>query len=135
MSVAQVLVVDDTERARDLLGYLLRARGHVAVIAHNGEEAVASALTSTPDLILMDLQLPVMSGYDALAAIRGSEKAGTCPILALTAFDEVGERERARAAGFDGFFSKPITPETFMDQLEAFLDESDRRGAPSAGAA
>ena len=139
--MADVLVVDDTEAALDLLGYLLRARGHVAMLARNGEEAVAAALGSPPDLILMDLHMPVMDGYEALAAIRGSDEAGACPILALTAFGEVGEREKAVAAGFDGFFSKPITPETFMDQLEAFLDGEDRRGAstrassvrPSAG--
>lgn len=131
--MAKVLVVDDTEHALDLIGYLLRARGHVAMLARNGEEAVASASTFTPDLVLMDLYMPVMSGYEALAALRGSDEAGTYPILALTAFDEVGEREKALEAGFDGYFSKPITPETFMDQLEAFLDGEDRRGAPAGG--
>lgn len=133
--MADVLVVDDTEAALDLLGYLLRARGHVAMLARNGEEAVAAALGSLPDLILMDLHMPVMDGYEALAAIRDSDEAGACPILALTAFGEVGEREKAVAAGFDGFFSKPITPETFMDQLEAFLDGEDWRGASTAGPA
>ena len=127
--MAHVLVVDDAEPALDLLGYLVRARGHEATLARNGEEAVGAAERSAPDLILMDLHMPVMDGYEALAVIRGSDVARTCPILALTAFDEVGERERAIAAGFDGFFSKPITPETFMDQLEAFLDADDRRGA------
>jgi CheY-like chemotaxis protein len=128
--VAQVLVVDDTDHALDLLGYLLRDRGHIAMFARNGEEAVASALKMRPDLILMDLHMPLMDGYEALAAIRGSARNGTCPILALTAFGEVGERERAHAAGFDGYFSKQITPEIFMDQLEAFLGGDDRRGAP-----
>ena len=128
--MAHVLVVDDADHALDLLGYLLRDRGHVALFARNGEEAVALALKLRPDLILMDLQMPLMDGYEALAAIRGSERARSCPILALTAFAEVGEREKAQAAGFDGFFSKPITPETFMDQLEGFLGGDDRRGAP-----
>jgi CheY-like chemotaxis protein len=128
--VAHVLVVDDTDHALDLLGYLLRDRGHVALFARNGEEAVAAASKLRPDLILMDLHMPLMDGYEALAAIRGSDRAGACPILALTAFGEVGEREKAHAAGFDGFFSKPITPETFMDQLEGFLGGDDRRGAP-----
>lgn len=128
--MAHVLVVDDADHALDLLGYLLRDRGHVALFARNGEEAVALALKLRPDLILMDLQMPLMDGCEALAAIRGSERARSCPILALTAFGEVGEREKAQAAGFDGFFSKPITPETFMDQLEGFLGGDDRRGAP-----
>jgi CheY-like chemotaxis protein len=128
--VAHVLVVDDTDHALDLLGYLLRDRGHVALFARNGEEAVAAASKLRPDLIIMDLHMPLTDGYEALAAIRGSDGAGACPILALTAFGEVGEREKAHAAGFDGFFSKPITPETFMDQLEGFLGGDDRRGAP-----
>lgn len=115
----------------DLLGYLLRARGHQATLARNGEEAVASTEKVTPDLILMDLHMPGLDGYEALAAIRGSDMAGTCPILALTAFGEVGEREDALAAGCDGFFSKPITPETFIDQLEAFLDHEERWSPPA----
>jgi CheY-like chemotaxis protein len=68
---------------------------------------------------------------EALTAISGSDGAATCPILALTAFGAVGQREKALAAGFDGFFSKPITPGTFMDQLEAFFGGEDRRGAPA----
>ncbi len=79
--------------------------------------------------------MPVMDGYEALTAIRDSDEAGACPILALTAFGEVGEREKAVAAGFDGFFSTPITPETFMDQLEAFLDGEDRRAPTGASSA
>ncbi|MGI8617284.1 MAG: response regulator [Actinomycetota bacterium] len=133
--MADVLVVDDTEAALDLLGYLLRVRGHLVKLARNGEEAVAAALGSPPDLILMDLHMPVMDGYEALAAIRDSDEAGACPILALTAFGEVDEREKAVAAGFDGFFSTPITPETFMDQLEAFLDGEDRRAPTGASSA
>jgi CheY-like chemotaxis protein len=65
--------------------------------------------------------MPGMDGYEALESIRREAKGEACPILALTAFVAVGEREKALAAGFDGFFSKPIPPETFMDQLEAFL--------------
>jgi CheY-like chemotaxis protein len=127
--MAHVLVVDDGEPELDLLGYLLRARGHEATLARNGEEAVEATERLAPDLILMDLHMPVMDGYEALAAIRRSQMARTCPILALTPFGEVGEREKALAAGFDGFFSKPITRETFMDQLEAFLHHEERRSA------
>lgn len=126
--MAHVLIVDDAEPALDLLGYLVRTRGHETTLARNGEQAIASTEKAAPDLILMDLHMPVMNGYEALAAIRGSDRMPTCPIVALTAFGEVGERERALAAGFDGFFSKPIAPETFMDQLEAFLDD-EHRGA------
>jgi CheY-like chemotaxis protein len=122
--MSRILVVDDSDSALDLMGYLLRARGHDAVYARNGEEAVESALDSMPDLILMDIQMPGMDGYQTLDALHGSDRSDLCPVLALTAYGAVGDREKALAAGFDGFFSKPITPATFMDQLEAFLDGS-----------
>jgi len=127
--LARILVVDDTESALDLIGSLIRVRGHEPGFARSGEEGVESALASMPDLILMDLQMPGMNGYAALEAIRRTGHPDMCPVLALTAFEMVGERERSLAAGFDGFFSKPIAPETFMDQLEAFLDRDDRRAA------
>ncbi len=127
--MSRILVVDDSQDGLDLMGYLLRARGHEALFASTGEEAVEQARGSMPDLILMDIQMPGMDGYEALEAIRGTDGEDVCPILALTAFGAVGDREKALAAGFDGFFSKPITPTTFMDQLEAFLDRSDRTSA------
>jgi CheY-like chemotaxis protein len=125
--MARILVVDDTDSTLDLIGYLLKARGHDAVFARNGRDAVEIALDSMPDLILMDIQMPGMDGYGALETIRREAQVGVCPVLALTAFAVVGERAKALAVGFDGFFSKPIAPETFMDQLEAFLDRGIRR--------
>ena len=123
--MSRIFVVDDSPPARELMGYLLRARGHEAVSVSSGEEAVERALDSMPDLILMDIQMPGMNGYRALEALRGSNRPDLCPIIALTAFGAVGDREKALAAGFAGYFSKPITPATFMDQLEAFLDRED----------
>jgi CheY-like chemotaxis protein len=123
--VARILVVDDSASALDLMGYLLRARGHEVVPASSGTEAVEIAVDAMPDLILMDIQMPGMTGYEALDALREAARADVCPVLALTAYGVVGDRERALAAGFDGYFSKPITPATFMDQLEAFLDRTD----------
>ena len=127
--MSRILVVDDSQVGLDLMGYLLRARGHEALFASTGEEAVDQARGSMPDLILMDIQMPGMDGYEAHEAIRATNGGEICPILALTAFGAVGDREKALAAGFDGFFSKPITPTTFMDQLEAFLDRNDRTPA------
>jgi CheY-like chemotaxis protein len=123
--MAHILVVDDSEPELDLMTYLLRARGHEVVPASGGAEAVEIALGSMPDLILMDIQMPGMTGYEALDALRRSDRADVCPVIALTAYGVVGDREKALAAGFDGYFSKPITPATFMDQLEAFLDRTD----------
>jgi two-component system, cell cycle response regulator DivK len=130
--MGRILVVDDSEPERELLGYLLRARGHEVVEAGSGEESVELALDAMPNLILMDIQMPGMDGYATLDALRGSGRADLCPVLALTAFGAVGDREKALAAGFDAYFSKPITPATFMDQLEAFLDREDEpmEGSP-----
>lgn len=125
--MARILVVDDTESALDLIGSLIRVRGHEPSFARGGGEGVESALASMPGLILMDLQMSGMNGYAALEAIQRAGHPDMCPVLALTAFEMVGEREKSLAAGFEGFFSKPIAPETFMDQLEAFLDRDDRR--------
>lgn len=121
--MARVLVVDDTESSLDLVGHLLRARGHEPLFARSGDEAVERAVADGPDLILMDLQMPGMNGYEALEAIKQHPESDACPIVALTAFGVVGEREKALAAGFDAFFSKPIAVETFVDQLEAFLTD------------
>jgi CheY-like chemotaxis protein len=123
--VSRILIVDDSSQALDLMRYLLEARGHEVVPASSGQEAVEIALDSMPDLILMDLQMPGMTGYEALDALHGAARADVCAVLALTAYGVVGDREKALAAGFDGYFSKPITPATFMDQLEAFLDRTD----------
>jgi CheY-like chemotaxis protein len=128
--VGRILVVDDSASALDLMGYLLRARGHEVVPVSSGEQAVEIALGSMPDLILMDIQMPGMDGYQALDALRRSDRADLCPVIALTAYGVVGDREKALAAGFDGYFSKPITPATFMDQLEAFLDRTGARADP-----
>jgi CheY-like chemotaxis protein len=125
--MARILVVDDSQSGLDLVGYLIRVRGHEPTFARSGEEAVESALASMPDLILMDLHMPGMSGYEALQAMQESSHPDMCPVLALTAFAMVGEREKSVAAGFNGYFSKPIAPETFMDQLEAFIDMEHRR--------
>jgi CheY-like chemotaxis protein len=122
--MGRILMVDDSDAGLELMGYLLRARGHEAVFASSGEEAVEAALDSMPDLILMDIQMPGMHGYEALDVLLRSDRHDLCPVLALTAFGVVGDQERALAAGFDGYFSKPITPHTFMDQLEVFLDGS-----------
>jgi CheY-like chemotaxis protein len=123
--MAHILVVDDSASELELMAYLLRARGHGVVPASSGEEAVQIALGSMPDLILMDIQMPGMTGYEALDTLRASGRDDVCPVIALTAYGTVGDREKALAAGFDGYFSKPITPATFMDQLEAFLDRTD----------
>lgn len=118
---ATILVVDDTETSRELANYLLEARGHRLLLAGSGEEALHWVGQEVPDLILLDLQMSDMDGYEVLKKLRERPDLSSVPVVAVTAFAMVGDRERAVAAGFDGYFTKPINAETFVDDLEGFL--------------
>jgi CheY-like chemotaxis protein len=117
---ARILIVEDNAANLALMDYLLRAFGYVPLQARDGEDGVACALRDDPDLILMDVQLPKLTGLEALQQIR-ARAARRVPIVAVTAFAMVGDRERVLSHGFDGYMSKPITPETFVAEVEAFL--------------
>jgi CheY-like chemotaxis protein len=119
MAVARILVVEDNPANLALMDYLLRAFGYTVFVAKDGDEGVEIADTERPDLILMDLQLPTITGFEAAKRIRAN--AGAMPIVAVTAFAMVGDRERVLGEGFHGYISKPINPETFVAQIEAFL--------------
>jgi two-component system, cell cycle response regulator DivK len=121
MTGERILVVEDNDKNLKLTRDLLDWAGFTVDVATTGEEAVAQAQQSTPDLILMDLQLPGIDGHEALARLR--EHAGTrdVPVVALTASAMSMDRERALAAGFDGFLEKPINVRTFPDQVRHHL--------------
>jgi two-component system, cell cycle response regulator DivK len=121
MTGERILVVEDNDKNLKLTRDLLDWAGFTVDVATTGEEAVAQAQQSTPDLILMDLQLPGIDGHEALARLR--EHAGTrdVPVVALTASAMSMDRERALAAGFDGFLEKPINVRTFPDQVRQHL--------------
>ena len=118
---AVILVVEDNRDNMELMRYLLTAYGYTPMLARGGADAVSSARQRPPDLILMDLQMPEMDGHEASAAIRSEPGLRGCTIVAVTAFAMVGDRERILAAGFDGYISKPIAPESFVAQVEQFL--------------
>jgi two-component system, cell cycle response regulator len=118
---AAILVVEDNRDNMELMEYLLTAFGYSPMLALGGAEAVRRARQRPPDLILMDLQMPEMDGHEASAAIRGEPGLEGCRIVAVTAFAMVGDRERILAAGFDGYISKPIAPESFVAQVESYL--------------
>ena len=118
---AAILVVEDNRDNMELMRYLLTAYGYTPMLARGGADAVRSARRRAPDLILMDLQMPEMDGHEATAAIRSEPGLGECTIVAVTAFAMVGDRERILAAGFDGYISKPIAPESFVAEVERFL--------------
>lgn len=121
---ATILVIEDDEASRQLVSYLLEAAGHRVLVAENGALGLGLALAESPDLILCDLQMPVMNGYEVAQALRTHHAWRAVPLVAVTAFSMPGDRERALEVGFDEHLPKPIMPETFVQQVEAFLGPS-----------
>jgi two-component system, cell cycle response regulator DivK len=118
---ARILLVEDNPTNLHLMEYLLRAFGHSTVSARNGAQGVELARDERPDIILMDLQMPVLDGFEAARQIKGMPELTAIPIIAVTASAMVGERTRILSGGFDGYIAKPITPETFVTQIESFI--------------
>jgi two-component system cell cycle response regulator DivK len=118
---AKILVVEDNSSDLELMQYLLRAFGHVTLAARDGAAGVQRAREEHPDLILMDLQLPGMDGFEAARLIKEASELKKIPIVAVTASNSIGDRNRVLGRGFDGYIAKPITAETFVAQVESFL--------------
>ena len=116
-----VLLVEDNEKNMKLARDILRFKGYRVTEATTGEDAVASAATESPDLVLMDIQLPGIDGIEAFRRIRSDPKTATIPVVALTASVMAGDRERFDKAGFDGFIAKPIDVKQFPDQVASYL--------------
>ena len=119
--MARVLVVEDQDENLDLMVYLLTAFGHEALVARDGEEGLAVAALARPDLVVMDLQMPVMDGYEAAARLKADPGLAEIPLVAVTAYAMVGDQERILRRGFDGYLTKPIDPEVFVSELERHL--------------
>jgi CheY-like chemotaxis protein len=117
-----VLLVEDVEDNRDLARMLLESAGHGVVEAHDGAQAIQAARKHLPALILMDLSLPDVDGWEAFRRIRADELTAHIPVVALTAHAMSGDRERVLAAGFDGYIAKPINVGSFNALLEPFLE-------------
>ena len=116
-----ILLVEDNEPSRDALGRRLQRRGYQVVPAVDGAQAVAFARQSSPDLILMDLGLPVIDGWEATRQLKGDAVTRHIPIIVLSAHAMTDDRELAMAAGGDDFDSKPIRFERLLDKIEALL--------------
>lgn len=120
----KLLLVEDNEMNRDMLSRRLVRKGYEVVIAVDGAQGVEMALSEMPDLILMDITLPVMNGWDATRAIKNEEKTRAIPVIALTALAMVGDREQALQAGCDDYDTKPVELPRLLEKIEALL----RRG-------
>ncbi|ALN74607.1 response regulator [Aureimonas sp. AU20] len=118
----RILLVEDNELNRDMLSRRLIRAGFAVTFAQDGQEAVDAAFRDAPDLVLMDLGLPVLDGWEATRQIRARGWAG--PIIALTAHAMSGERERALAAGCDDFDTKPVDIARLLEKMRALLPES-----------
>ena len=121
MTNTVVLLVEDNERNLKLARDVLEYAGFTVLVAMTGEEAVARAQVASPDLILMDLQLPGIDGHAALSLLRDDERTSAIPVVALTAFAMAKDRDRAMAAGFDGYLEKPIDVRRFPHQVREHL--------------
>lgn len=118
----RILLVEDNEMNRDMLSRRLARRGHEVVIAVDGPEGVAKALEGGWDLILMDMSLPEIDGWEATRRIRAENVGRTVPIIALTAHAMSGDREKALDAGCDDYDTKPVDLERLLGKMAALLD-------------
>jgi two-component system cell cycle response regulator DivK len=113
----QILVVEDNQKNMKLFRDVLLAKGYRTLEATTGGEAVELAAEHTPDLVLMDIQLPDLNGVQALHRLRADERTATIPVLALTAQAMQGDRERFLAEGFDGYVSKPVNVHDLIETI------------------
>ena len=103
----KILIVEDNEENRKLFKIIVESGGHAAILARDGEEAVETAKREIPDIILMDIQMPKMSGVDAAKILKSNQSTAKIPIIALTAYAMTEEKEKLGGEWFDGYISKP----------------------------
>jgi CheY-like chemotaxis protein len=116
-----ILLVEDNAQNRYLATFLLERQGYEVVCAADGSSALRMAAQLTPTAILLDIQLPSMDGYAVARALRLEPGLEEVPIIAVTSYAMLGDREKALAAGCNGYIEKPIDPETFVAQIESFF--------------
>ncbi len=117
----QILVVEDQEDNRRILRDLLTSAGFELVEATTGEEGVAMAETHRPDLILMDIQLPGLDGYETTRRIKGNPALQQIPVIAVTSYALSGDEVKARQAGCDGYVAKPFSPRALLAKVREYL--------------
>jgi two-component system, cell cycle response regulator DivK len=118
-----ILVVEDQEDLRAILRDLLTASGYTVIEAVDGVEGVAKARSERPDLVLMDIQLPVLDGYDATQQIKALPGLAATPIIAVSSYAMKGDEEKARASGCDGYVTKPYSPIQLLKIIRGYLGE------------
>ena len=117
----KILVIEDTEDNRQILRDLLGMAGYEMVEAHDGAEGVAKAAEHKPDLILMDIQMPVMDGYEATRRIKADAALRSIPIVAVTSYALSGDEAKTRAAGCDDYIAKPYSPRQMLAKVRGIV--------------
>ncbi len=118
---ATILVIEDNEQNLYLVTFILEKNGFEVISARSGAEGLELAFTAKPDLILLDIQLPEMDGYEVARKLRQNRALADIPVVAVTSFAMVGDEDNALAAGCNGYLEKPINPDTFISQISEFL--------------
>lgn len=119
--MANILIIEDNEQNLYLETFILEKFGHVVTAARDGVQGIRLAEETRPDLILLDIQLPVMEGYAVAGELRRRPALAQTPIVAVTSYAMAGDRERILAAGCNGYIEKPINPDTFVTEVGSFL--------------
>ncbi len=122
-----ILVIEDNEQNIYLATFLLESAGYPVLQARSGEEGLALSQQSQPALILLDIQLPEMDGYEVVRRLKAQAGTAAIPVVAVTSYAMAGDREQILAAGCQGYVEKPIDPDSFVATVTAFIDSS--RGA------
>jgi len=128
-----ILLVEDNEMNRDMLSRRLERRGYRVVLAMDGQSGVEMAGTEAPDLVLMDMSLPVLDGWEATRRLKADPATAHLPVIALTAHAMSGDRDRAIAAGCDDYDTKPIELPRLLGKIEALLGASAGADVPTDG--
>ena len=121
----RILIVEDQEDLRTILRDFLTASGYHTIEATDGGEGVGKARSERPDLILMDIQLPVFDGYEATRQIKADPGLKATPVIAVSSFAMKGDEEKARASGCDGYVTKPYSPVKLLGVIRGFLDKTE----------
>ncbi|MFO7831003.1 MAG: response regulator [Desulfuromonadaceae bacterium] len=123
---SRLLIVEDNPQNRYMMSFLLEHSGFEIIVAEDGPDGINAALNHLPDAILLDIQLPGMDGYAVASELKNHSELQNIPIIAVTSFAMVGDRERILAAGATGYIEKPIDPDNFVDQIRAYLAGAER---------
>lgn len=123
--MARILIIEDNEANLELMVYLLNAFNHTPIGATDGEQGLAAARREKPDLIVCDVHMPAMDGYAVARQIKADPTLRDIPLIAVTALAMMGDRDKVMEAGFDGYLTKPIDPEMFVSNIDAFLQSSE----------